>query len=688
MSYRIRFALAVAIPLLLFFFQSFTVVSDLVATDKVISNMADNTELISAASAVVGDLQVERGLSVLYAAGGSDRSEIKAQRKETDAALLRLQKAHARSHVASSADDLMNRLARETTANRELVDGGKAQPARIAKAYTATVRSGLNLAGLGAKAKTAKGYGKRMASVMIVEEAREKAGLLRAHLSRAAADPAAQTHDDRMQLSRLHAEILANLNSPAMVLSKDATKAVENALNSEEAGRIESVLSAVMEGQAKVGVDGDECFALCTRHVEQIAQVLEVELDSIGAGAGKVRAGIRREITTTLVLLGLATVLAGAVGFFALRKVVSALDTVRHTSVAMAEGDLDRKIDIGGTDDIGRTAEAMNMMIARLKEKAASLRLIAEGNLTGKIVPASELDSLGLDMVRMQDSLRNVLTEVIRAATLVQERSGQMAGTSASLSQAASEQAATLEEISSALREVASRTKDDAANANQVNELAREAARECVSGNDSMTELVAAMGQIKESSGDMARVIKVIDDIAFQTNLLALNAAVEAARAGAHGKGFAVVAEEVRSLAGRSAKAARETATMIEESAAKVQRGADLATRTSEALDTIAGTVDRVDKLMGEIAASTNAQAEGMSEVNEGLQQMDRVTQQNAATSEQNAADAEVLRHEAAVLNNLVSHFELAGEEDRKEETVPAARPATTQAWEDEFVGV
>ena len=215
-----------------------------------------------------------------------------------------------------------------------------------------------------------------------------------------------------------------------------------------------------MAGQENVGVTGDQCFALCTRFVEQINDILHVELASISAGAGQVRAGIRKEITTTLVLLGLATVLAGAVGFLALRKVVNALDTVRKTSVAMADGDLNLKIDIGGTDDIGRTAEAMNMMIARLQQKAASLRQVAEGNLTENIIPASERDALGMDMARMQDSLRNVLTEVIRAASLVQERSGQMAGTSASLSQAASEQAATLEEISSALREVASRTKD------------------------------------------------------------------------------------------------------------------------------------------------------------------------------------------------------------------------------------
>ncbi len=688
MSYRIRFALAVAIPLLLFFVQSSSVVSDLVKTDRVISNMGDNVELISAASEAVGNLQVERGLSVLQASGGSSQSEVGAQREKTDEALQRLQDAHANSHVAKGATQFLDTMMKDTQANRGMVDGGKTAPAGIAKAYTATVRAGLNLAGLAAKAKTAKGYGKRMASVMIVEEAREKAGLLRAHLSRAAADPAGQSHEDRLQLGRLHAEILANLTSPATVLSKDAAQAVQGTLKGTEAGRIEEILSAVMAGQENVGVTGDQCFTLCTRFVEQINDILHVELASISAGAGQVRAGIRKEITTTLVLLGLATVLAGAVGFLALRKVVNALDTVRKTSVAMADGDLNLKIDIGGTDDIGRTAEAMNMMIARLQQKAASLRQVAEGNLTENIIPASERDALGMDMARMQDSLRNVLTEVIRAASLVQERSGQMAGTSASLSQAASEQAATLEEISSALREVASRTKDDADNANQVNTLAREAARECENGNVSMEELVGAMEQIKASSGDMARVIKVIDDIAFQTNLLALNAAVEAARAGVHGKGFAVVAEEVRSLAGRSAKAARETATMIEESGAKVQRGADLATRTSEALDTIASTVDRVDKLMEEIAASTNAQAQGMAEVNEGLQQMDIVTQQNAATSEQNAADAEVLSNEAAVLKKLVSHFEL-GSEGKAAQRGPVRKPAPAEeAWDLELTGV
>lgn len=341
------------------------------------------------------------------------------------------------------------------------------------------------------------------------------------------------------------------------------------------------------------------------------------------------------------------------------RVMRQSFERVTEAAKKLANGEVDVKMDKLYEDEFGVLMDAMNDMAAGIRNQAKIAEEVARGNLTVSITPRSEKDVMGRALKDLIQDTNHVMGNVIDSAGQVTTDSQQVASASQGIAQGSTEQASALQQINASIDEIADKTKVNAAEANEANELVQDAKKSAVHGNTQMKEMIDAMNEINRSSENISKIIKVIDDISFQTNILALNAAVEAARAGAHGKGFAVVAEEVRNLAAKSSSAASETAEMIEDSIRKVENGSKLAEETAKALDGIVAAVDRIVSLISDIARSSNEQATAISQIDQAIGQVSQVVQTNSATSEECAAASEELANQVLRVKDLLGKYRL-----------------------------
>jgi methyl-accepting chemotaxis protein len=291
-------------------------------------------------------------------------------------------------------------------------------------------------------------------------------------------------------------------------------------------------------------------------------------------------------------------------------------------------------------------------------EAIRAMNQVAGGNLAVHI-KAADKGSLLASLASMMASFRNTVVQVRRSAESIQVASSEVASGNLDLSNRTEQQASALEQTASSMEQLSATVKQNADSARQANQLATNASSVAVKGGEVVGQVVETMKGINEASRKISDIISVIDGIAFQTNILALNAAVEAARAGEQGRGFAVVASEVRSLAGRSAEAAKEIKSLINTSVERVERGTALVDEAGTTMTEVVASIRRVNDIVGEISAASSEQASGVAQIGEAVTKMDQGTQQNAALVEQMAAAAGSLKTQALDLVQVVAVFQL-----------------------------
>lgn len=401
--------------------------------------------------------------------------------------------------------------------------------------------------------------------------------------------------------------------------------------------------------------------------VGDLAGVLYLKYDLSGlhktmvAVQQNVEAGVSQGVKTMILTAIVGVLLAQCIIYWVLGSLVrKPLVVIEEMFDNMAAGRFDGRLQMDRKDEIGQIGRTIDQFADFLQQDVlVSLQKLAKGDLSFDINPRDQHDSLRIALKKVCDDLNDVLLRVQMGSTQIASGASQISASSQSLSEGSTDSASSLEEISASMNELSSQTQTNAENSQQANTLASQARAAADRGNTQMRQMVTAMADINESGLNISKIIKVIDEIAFQTNLLALNAAVEAARAGQHGKGFAVVAEEVRNLAARSAKAAQETAALIESSVGKAKDGAEIADNTADAFSSIVEEIQKVNDLVGEISASSTEQAQGISQINDGISRIDEVTQQNTANAEEGAAAAEELSSQAAQLEDILTRFVL-----------------------------
>ncbi|ALS61673.1 methyl-accepting chemotaxis protein [Pandoraea norimbergensis] len=501
---------------------------------------------------------------------------------------------------------------------------------RLAVAGLATlvvVVGGLTLAGLRETVGSLREvYNKELASTRLLGEAEIQIGRARAVVLRAPQAPTADLKADDIKKGTTYWGESEKAWQAYLALPADADEQRLAAQVTSARQALKEAFTLVQNGisAGQTDVYYEQAAVLGKRYTsyvnanESLKQLYDARAKTSFESA---ESAYDRQLVLTLCAIGFAIIAAFLTARALNRAITRPLDDVLEHFQEIADGNLRRAVQITSTDEMGRLLEALAAMKAQLGDTVARVRK------SGEAIAASARE--------------------IAAGNL-------------DLSSRTEQQAASLEETAASMEQLTGTVRQNMEHAHQANQLARQASEQTSAGDSAMAQVTDTMRQIDAGSAKIREIIALIDGIAFQTNILALNAAVEAARAGEQGRGFAVVANEVRTLAQRSASAARDIKTLIETSAERSAAGSRIVGEAGAAMQEIAGSVRRVTDIMAEISAASEEQTTGIDQVARAVTQMDEVTQQNAALVEQASAAAQSLAEQAESLKQAVAVFQLA----------------------------
>ncbi|MBU9821215.1 MCP four helix bundle domain-containing protein [Rahnella sp. BCC 1045] len=426
--------------------------------------------------------------------------------------------------------------------------------------------------------------------------------------------------DDTIKQTNLAMSKIAAIQTT--VTGKQKIKALQDASDAFESGK-EALIALARAGD----MDGATEYVLRKLTTSQNAYLdlaiafANSQDQQLQAEGKKAVADGHTAIELTLIFSALAILLAAAMGYFLTRSITRPLLNAVKVAENVAAGDLTTQIQVNSHDETGQLMQGLK---------------------------------------NMNENLLKIVTEVRAGTHAINSASSEIAAGNLDLSSRTEQQASSLEETASAMEQMTATVKQNADNARQANQLAAQASRVAVQGGEVVGEVVNTMEGINASSRKIVDIIAVIDGIAFQTNILALNAAVEAARAGEQGRGFAVVASEVRNLAQRSASAAKEIKSLIDDSVLRVDNGTQLVAKAGATMAEVVSSVKNVTDIVGEIAIASNEQSTGIEEINKAINQMDEVTQQNAALVQEASSAAYSLNEQAERLSQAISIFKVS----------------------------
>lgn len=375
------------------------------------------------------------------------------------------------------------------------------------------------------------------------------------------------------------------------------------------------------------------------------------------------------EVIKVFILLIVISVISLVVSIFSiiiiLKRMLNPINKVVEAAKDISQGNLSIVIDVNSQDEIGILAstfgETANYLKGMIGEISGILNNMANNNFNVSIQSEylGDFNQIKISLTDIITNLNTALSHINLAADQVAVGSDQVASGAQALSQGATQQASSVQQLAATINEISQQVKDNAKNANRASDMSNIVAQEIDQSNEKMNTMTTAMTEISQSSSEIEKIIKTIEDIAFQTNILALNAAVEAARAGEAGKGFAVVADEVRNLASKSAEASKDTAILIENSIKAVERGTQIANETAKTLIDAVESTKKATVTINKISQASEQQASAIEQITLGIEQISSVVQTNSATSEQSAAASQELSSQAQMMKNIIDGFQL-----------------------------